>query len=99
MGNVKHINLFGKALDIPVPLTSEQATQMQSDIAELKKNAGESSLTQTIERYYRMKRTGKIYRTRIYLYDTNPTVDGEKLLDNKGLVARPSTDTEVGQDD
>ena len=46
-----------------------------------------------------MKRTGKIYRTRIYLYDTNPTVDGEKLLDNKGLVARPSTDTEVGQDD
>ena len=29
MGNVKHINLFGKALDIPVPLTSEQATQMQ----------------------------------------------------------------------
>lgn len=99
MSNVKHINLFGKTIDIPVPLTSEQATQMQQDIAELKASAGESSLAQTIERYYRMKRTGKIYRTRVYLYDTNPTVDGTKLLDNTGLVAKPSTDTVLGQDD
>lgn len=99
MSSVKHINLFGKSLDIPVPLTSEQATQMQSDIAELKKNAGESSLAQTVERYYRMKRTGKIYRTRVYLFANNPSVDGQKLLDNTGLVAKPSTDTAVGQDD
>lgn len=49
--------------------------------------------------YYAMRRTGKIYQTRLYKFNSNPTTEGEKLLDNAGLVFEPSTDTTEGQDD
>ena len=49
--------------------------------------------------YYAMRRTGKIYQTRLYKFNSNPTAEGEKLLDNAGLVFEPSTDTTEGQDD
>ena len=49
--------------------------------------------------YYAMRRTGKIYQTRLYKFNSNPTAEGEKLLDNAGLVFEPSTDTAEGQDD
>lgn len=52
-----------------------------------------------IENYYAMRRTGKIYQTKIWKFATNPTASGEKLLDNAGLVFEPSTDTTEGQDD
>ena len=52
-----------------------------------------------IENYYALRRTGKIYQTKIWKFATNPTSTGEKLLDNAGLVFEPSTDTEEGQDD
>ena len=49
--------------------------------------------------FFDLKRTGKIYRTRIPLFSTNPTTTCEKLLDNKDLVFEPSTDTVEGRDD
>ena len=52
-----------------------------------------------IENYYAMRRTGKIYQTKIWKFATNPTSSGEKLLDNAGLVFEPSTDSTLGQDD
>ena len=58
-----------------------------------------SDLFTTIENYYAMRRTGKIYQTKLPKFVTNPTSAGEKLLDNKNLVFVPSTDTEEGQDD
>lgn len=53
----------------------------------------------TIENYYDLKRTGKIYQTKIWKFTTNPTSTGEKLLDNAGLEFVPSTDTVEGKDD
>ena len=52
-----------------------------------------------ISDYYAMRRTGKVYQTRVWKFAVNPTSAGEKLLDNAGLVFEPSTDTEDGQDD
>lgn len=52
-----------------------------------------------IENYYALRRTGKIYQTKIWKFATNPTSSGEKLLDNAGLVFEPSTDSVEGQDD
>ena len=57
------------------------------------------NLEKMIENYYAMRRTGKIYQTKLWKYASNPTSAGEKLLDNAGLVFEPSTDTEEGQDD
>ena len=56
-------------------------------------------LEKSIENYYALRRTGKIYQTKLWKFATNPTSTGEKLLDNAGLVFEPSTDTEEGQDD
>lgn len=56
-------------------------------------------LEKAIENYYAMRRTGKVYQTKIWKTSSNPTSTGEKLLDNAGLVFTPSTDATAGQDD
>lgn len=56
-------------------------------------------LEQSIESYYALRRTGKIYQTKIWKFAANPTSAGEKLMDNVGLVFEPSTNAEEGQDD
>ena len=56
-------------------------------------------LEKSIENYYALRRTGKVYQTKLWKFAANPTSTGEKLLDNSGLVFEPSTDTEAGQDD
>ena len=58
-----------------------------------------STLEKNICDYYAMRRTGKVYQTRVWKFAANPTSAGEKLLDNAGLVFEPSTDAEEGQDD
>lgn len=58
-----------------------------------------STLEKNVSDYYAMRRTGKVYQTRLWKFASNPTSAGEKLLDNAGLVFEPSTDTEEGQDD
>ena len=59
----------------------------------------QETLEKSIENYYAMRRTGKVYQTKLWKFATNPTSTGVKQLDNKGLVFEPSTDTEEGQDD
>ena len=56
-------------------------------------------LEKSIENYYAMRRTGKVYQTKLWKFATNPTSTGVKQLDNESLVFEPSTDTEEGQDD
>lgn len=56
-------------------------------------------LQQYIENYYALRRTGKVYQTKIWKFATNQSSAGEKLLDNASLVFEPSTDTVEGQDD
>ena len=59
----------------------------------------QTALEKSIENYYALRRTGKVYQTKLWKFATNPSPSGEKLLDNAGLVFEPSTDTEEGQDD
>lgn len=59
----------------------------------------QGNLERMIENYYALRRTGKIYQTKLWKFASNPTSTGEKLLDNAGLVFEPSTDIEEGQDD
>ena len=58
-----------------------------------------NNLEKSIENYYALRRTGKVYQTKLWKFASNPTSTGEKLLDNAGLVFEPSTDTEEGQSD
>ena len=59
----------------------------------------QGNIERMIENYYALRRTGKVYQTKIWKFASNPTPTGEKLLDNAGLVFEPSTDTEEGRDD
>lgn len=59
----------------------------------------QGNLEQMIENYYAMRRTGKVYQTKLWKCASNPTSTGEKLLDNAGLVFEPSTDATEGQND
>ena len=58
-----------------------------------------NNLEKYIENYYALRRTGKIYQTKLWKFASNPSSSGEKMLDNAGLVFEPSTDTVEGKDD
>lgn len=59
----------------------------------------QTALEKAIEANYALRRTGKVYQTKLWKFTNNPSPYGEKLLDNAGLVFEPSTDTTEGQDD
>ena len=70
---------------------SEKVTEIEGKLSKSKQEA--------VEFYYNMQRDGKVYQTRFYKFDVNPTSDGTKMLANEGLVCEPSTDTVEGRDD
>ena len=59
----------------------------------------QKQLENAIANYYALRRTGKVYQTKLWKFATNPSPSGEKLLGNAGLIFEPSTDTVEGQDD
>ena len=76
-----------------IPDDYEDLTQ---EVSNIKSN---TILEKSIEMYYAIRRTGKLYQTKLWKFTSNPTSSGEKLLDNAGLIFEPSTDTQEGQDD
>ena len=58
-----------------------------------------STLEKAIEAYYAMRRTGRIYGTKIYKFASNPTTAGVRLAESEDMTYAPSTDTVAGQDD
>lgn len=87
---------------------SQSATSAQEALSDMQKLADAveekvDSLSkyseETIGLYYNMQRDGRVYQTRFYKFETNPTSEGTKMLANANLVCEPSTSTEQGQDD
>lgn len=79
----------------------EALSNMQelADTVEEKVDSLSKYSVETIGLYYNMQRDGRVYQTRFYKFETNPTSEGTKMLANANLVCQPSTDTEQGQDD
>ena len=61
--------------------------------------AAGGGIENALSNFFALRRTGKVYTTRIYKYDTSTSPTGMKLNDNEGLVRKPSTNTAIGQDD
>lgn len=70
---------------------SEKVTEIEGKLSKSKQEA--------VEFYYNMQRDGRVYQTRFYKFETNPTSEGTKMLANANLVCEPSTSTEQGRDD
>ena len=58
-----------------------------------------NDLEKYIENYYALRRTGKVYQTKLWKFLSNPSSAGEKQLDNTGLAFAPSTDVSEAEDD
>lgn len=107
---VKNVSDTGAEQVSAVNTEGEKQVQIVKDTMpnELDKKVDKSTLydvlhntphAETAGDFFNLKRTGKIYRTRIPLFETNPTTVCEKLLDNAGLNFTPYTDTTEGEDD
>ena len=90
-GTDKTLSVSGKAADAAVV-----GVQLKN-ITEILNSA--SSIQNALSNFFALRRTGKVYTTRIYKYDTSTSPTGVKLNDNEGLVRKPSTNTVIGQDD
>lgn len=61
--------------------------------------AAGGGIENALSNFFALRRTGKVYTSRIYKYDTSTSPTGVKMNDNEGLVRKPSTNTVIGQDD
>lgn len=61
--------------------------------------AAGGGIENALSNFFALRRTGKVYTTRIYKYDTSTSPTGVKMNDNEGLMRKPSTNTVIGQDD
>lgn len=89
----------GKDATVDPTLTKEGEAADAKIVGDKFATLEKEELEKAIENYYAMRRTGKVYQTKLWKTASNPTSAGEKLLDNAGLVFEPSTDTVLGQDD
>lgn len=90
-GTDKTLRVSGEAADAAT--VGEQLKK----ITEILNSA--SNIENALSNFFALRRTGKVYTTRIYKYDTSTSPTGVKLNDNEGLVRKPSTNTVIGQDD
>ena len=90
-GTDESLSASGKAADAAI------VGMQLKNITEILNSA--SSIENALSNFFALRRTGKVYTTRIYKYDTSTSPTGVKLNDNEGLVRKPSTNTVIGQDD
>lgn len=92
----------GTQLQEDLQKTGETAvTNIQAEANKQIQNitAAGGGIENALSNFFALRRTGKVYTTRIYKYDTSTSPTGVKLNDNEGLVRKPSTNTAIGQDD
>ena len=78
----------------------EQADRAASEATKAQEAAlSADNLHTTISAMFAAQRTGKVYSVNIPIFANNQSSTGEKTRDNAGLVCKPSTDTDEGQDD
>lgn len=97
-----------EAVDSATQAASDAQTAVQNantaledanDALDAANEATSDIIGKIIDTHYALRRTGKVYQTKLWKFAENPTSTGVKQLDNAGLVFEPSTDTEEGQDD
>lgn len=92
----------GTQLQTDLQTTGETAvSNLQTEANKQIQNitAAGGGIENALSNFFALRRTGKVYTTRIYKYDTSTSPTGVKMNDNEGLVRKPSTNIVIGQDD
>lgn len=92
----------GTQLQTDLQTTGETAvSNLQTEANKQIQNitAAGGGIENALSNFFALRRTGKVYTTRIYKYDTSTSPTGVKMNDNEGLMRKPSTNTVIGQDD
>lgn len=62
-------------------------------------NANEVNIENALSNYFALRRTGKVFTTKIYKYETSTSPIGVKMNANENMVAEPSVGRKEGRDD
>lgn len=91
-GTDNTLSLSGKAAD------AKTVGDKLNKITEIL-NANEINIENALSNYFALRRTGKMFTTKIYKYETSTSPIGVKMNANENMVAEPSVGRKEGRDD
>jgi len=91
-GTDKTLSVSGKAAD------AKTVGDKLNKITEIL-NANEINIENALSNYFALRRTGKVFTTKIYKYETSTSPIGVKMNANENMVAEPSVGRKEGRDD
>lgn len=91
-GTDKNLTVSGEAAD------AKTVGDKLNKITEIL-SANEINIENALSNYFALRRTGKVFTTKIYKYETSSSPVGAKMNANENMVAEPSVGRKEGRDD
>lgn len=91
-GTDKNLTVSGEAAD------AKTVGDKLNKITEIL-SANEINIENALSNYFALRRTGKVFTTKIYKYETSTSPAGVKMNANENMVAEPSVGRKEGRDD
>jgi len=98
--NTAKTELDGAITEIDVAKTEAIQSVEQEGAAQIQSlvDAG-GGIENALSNYFALRRSNKVFTTKLYKYTTSTSPLGEKMNDNAGMVCQPSVGHAAGQDD
>lgn len=91
-GTDKTLNVSGNAADAKI--VGDKFNKITEILS-----ANEINIENALSNYFALRRTGKVFTTKIYKYETSTSPTGMKMNANENMVAEPSVGRKEGRDD
>ncbi len=91
-GTDKTLNVSGSAADAKI--VGDKLNKITEILS-----ANEINIENALSNYFALRRTGKVFTTKIYKYETSTSPTGVKMNANENMVAEPSVGRKEGRDD
>lgn len=91
-GTDKTLNVSGNAADAKI--VGDKFNKITEILS-----ANEINIENALSNYFALRRTGKVFTTKIYKYETSTSPTGVKMNANENMVAEPSVGRKEGRDD
>lgn len=91
-GTDKNLTISGEAADAKI--VGDKLNKITEILS-----ANEINIENALSNYFALRRTGKVFTTKIYKYETSTSPTGVKMNANENMVAEPSVGRKEGRDD